>query len=83
MAIHFSILAWRIPRTEKSGGLQSMGSQTVGTTERLTHTHTHTHTHTQRQSKHFSRVLQTYRVSEHAEVGQNMELHLAKVSSSS
>ena len=44
MAIHFSILAWRIPRTEKSGGLQSMGSQTVGTTERLTHTHTHTKT---------------------------------------
>ena len=30
MAIHFSILAWRIPRTEKPGGLQSMGSQRVG-----------------------------------------------------
>ena len=25
MATHFSILAWRIPRTEKPGGLQSMG----------------------------------------------------------
>ena len=25
MAIHFSILAWRIPWTEKLGGLQSMG----------------------------------------------------------
>ena len=25
MAIHFGILAWRIPRTEKPGGLQSMG----------------------------------------------------------
>ena len=25
-AIHFSILAWRIPRTEEPGGLQSMGS---------------------------------------------------------
>ena len=25
-----SILAWRIPRTEKPGGLQSMGSQRVG-----------------------------------------------------
>ena len=24
-AIHFSILAWRIPWTEKPGGLQSMG----------------------------------------------------------
>ena len=27
MAIHSSILAWKIPRTEESGGLQSMGSQ--------------------------------------------------------
>ena len=27
MAIHFSILAWEIPRTEEPGGLQSMGSQ--------------------------------------------------------
>ena len=25
MAIHFGILAWRIPRTERPGGLQSMG----------------------------------------------------------
>ena len=25
MAIHFSILAWRIPRTEEPSGLQSMG----------------------------------------------------------
>ena len=30
MATHSSILAWRIPWTEKSGGLQSMGSQRVG-----------------------------------------------------
>ena len=30
MATHFSILAWRIPRTEESDGLQSMGSQRVG-----------------------------------------------------
>ena len=29
MATHPSILAWRIPRTEKSGGLQCMGSQRV------------------------------------------------------
>ena len=28
MAIHSSILAWRIPWTEDPGGLQSMGSQT-------------------------------------------------------
>jgi len=30
MAIHSSILAWRIPWTEKPGGLQSVGSQRVG-----------------------------------------------------
>ena len=30
MATHSSILAWRIPWTEKSGGLQSTGSQRVG-----------------------------------------------------
>ena len=30
MATHSSILAWRIPRTEKPSGLQSMGSQRVG-----------------------------------------------------
>ena len=30
MAIHSSILAWRIPWTEEAGRLQSMGSQRVG-----------------------------------------------------
>ena len=30
MAIHSSILAWRIPWTEETGGLQSIGSQRVG-----------------------------------------------------
>ena len=30
MATHSSILAWRIPWTEDSGGIQSMGSQRVG-----------------------------------------------------
>ena len=29
MATHSSILAWRIPWTEKPGGLQSMGLQRV------------------------------------------------------
>ena len=29
MAIHSSILVWRIPRTEEPGGLQSMASQRV------------------------------------------------------
>ena len=35
MAPHSSTLAWRIPGTEEPGGLQSMGSLRVGTTERL------------------------------------------------
>ena len=30
METHSSILAWRIPRTEEPGGLQSMKSQRVG-----------------------------------------------------
>ena len=34
-ATHSSILAWRIPWTEEPGRLQSMGSQRVGQTERL------------------------------------------------
>ena len=35
MAIHSNILAWRIPWTEKSGGLQSWGHKESDTTERL------------------------------------------------
>jgi len=47
MAIHPSILAWRIPWMEKPGGLQSVGSQRVGHDWATnTHTHTHMHTHT-------------------------------------
>ena len=30
MATHSRVLAWRIPWTEESGGLQSMDSQRVG-----------------------------------------------------
>ena len=30
VAVHSSTLAWRIPWTEEPGGLQSLGSQTVG-----------------------------------------------------
>ena len=30
MATHCSILAWRIPGTEKPGGLPSLGSHRVG-----------------------------------------------------
>ena len=35
MAPHSSTLAWKIPWTEEPGGLQSMGSLGVGTTEQL------------------------------------------------
>ena len=35
MATHSSILAWRIPWTEEPGGLQTMESQRVDTTERI------------------------------------------------
>ena len=38
MAAHFSILAWRIVWTEKPGGLQSVGSQKLDTTEATLHT---------------------------------------------
>ena len=39
MAMHSSVLAWRIPWTHKPGGLQSMGSQRVGY-DRATNTFT-------------------------------------------
>ena len=39
MATHSSILAWKILWTEKSGGLQSMGSQRVGHNLVTKHTH--------------------------------------------
>ena len=35
MAPHSSTLAWKIPWTEEPGGLQSMGSLELDTTERL------------------------------------------------
>ena len=37
MTTYSSILAWRIPWTEESGGLQSMGSQRVGHKEYIWH----------------------------------------------
>ena len=40
MAIHSSILVWRIPWTEEPGGLQSMGLQIVGC-DWATNTHMH------------------------------------------
>ena len=42
MTTHASILAWKIPWTEKPGGLQSIGSQRVGHDwSDLARTHTH------------------------------------------
>ena len=35
MATHSSTLAWKIPRVEEPGGLQSMGSLKLDTTERV------------------------------------------------
>ena len=43
MATHFGILAWKIPWTEKPGGLQSRGLKTIRHDQSdLVHTHTHT-----------------------------------------
>ena len=45
-ATHCSFLAWRIPWTEESGGLQSMGSQSQTRLKRLSmHACTHAHVH--------------------------------------
>ena len=38
MTTHSSVLAWRIPRTEEPGGLQSTGSYESDTSE---HMHSH------------------------------------------
>ena len=45
MATHSSVLAWRIPGTGEPGGLQSMGSHRVDTTEV-----------TQQQQQHLAKV---------------------------
>ena len=42
MATHSRILAWEIPWTEKPGGLQSTGSQTVGHNRACRHAATYT-----------------------------------------
>ena len=39
MATHSSILAWKIPRTEETGRLQSMESQELDMTYQLNHHH--------------------------------------------
>ena len=40
MATYSGILVWKIPRTEETGRLKSMGWQRVGYKLVLTHTHT-------------------------------------------
>ena len=47
MATHSSILAWKIPWTEKPGGVHSLGSQRVRHNWACTHVHTHTHKYIQ------------------------------------
>jgi len=37
MVVHSTVLAWRIPRTEEPGRLQSWGHKESDTTEQLTH----------------------------------------------
>ena len=47
VATHSSILAWRIPWTERGAWWATvLGAAESHMTEWLTHTHTHTHTHT-------------------------------------
>ena len=41
MAIHSSILTWRIPWTESLVGYSPWGHKELDATERLTHTYTH------------------------------------------
>ena len=41
MVTHSNILAWRIPWTEESGGLQSMGSKRVGHDRETKHRNTY------------------------------------------
>ena len=44
MALHSSILGWKIPWAKEPDGLQSMGSQRVEQDRLCLHTHAHTHT---------------------------------------
>ena len=40
MAVHFSVLAWRIPWTEEPDGLQFIGSQRIRQDGAIEHVHT-------------------------------------------
>ena len=56
MATHSSILAWRIPWTEKPGRPQSMRSQELNMAYRLNHYHQSKITDT---NKHWQRCVET------------------------
>ena len=51
MATHSSILAWRIPRMEEPGGLQSIGLHRVGTQLKQLGIHAHINSVTTRNNK--------------------------------
>ena len=51
---HSSILAWKIPWTEEPGGLQSMGSQELDTTEGLNHHHQVCHSFSSKEQTSFN-----------------------------
>ena len=67
MATHSSIHAWRIPWTEDPGGLQSMRSQRVGMTKRLTLTFFFCRVRTQQEAR--KRGLTRHRTSQHLDLG--------------
>ena len=48
MATHSSIFVWKIPWTEKTGGLQSLRSQELDMTQQLHH---HQQLHTEKQPR--------------------------------
>ena len=61
MATDSSILAWRIPRTEEPGWLQSMGRRESDVTDLFNaHTHTRAHTHTPTPPHPHQRVIAGY-----------------------
>ena len=56
MATHSSILAWRIPWTEKPGGLTLHGVSKTQIQLREIHTHAHAHTHAHTHSRRCARA---------------------------
>ena len=60
-ATHSSILAWRIPWTEKPGGLRPRGHRELDVTEVTEHTHTHSLNEMILKNKFQSNFKQLYR----------------------